>query len=100
VAERNTPVRLSFSQGEVVLEAGTGDEAQAVEALEATLEGDDITIAFNPGFLLDGLGAIGSDIARLSFTTPTKPAVLTGKPAGDGANPNYRYLIMPVRLSG
>jgi DNA polymerase III subunit beta len=100
VAERNTPVRLSFIQGEVVLEAGTGDEAQAVEALEATLEGDDITIAFNPGFLLDGLGAIGSDIARLSFTTPTKPAVLTGKPAGDGANPNYRYLIMPVRLSG
>ncbi|MCW2913073.1 MAG: polymerase beta subunit [Actinomycetia bacterium] len=99
VAERNTPVRLSFRQGEVVLEAGTGDEAQAVEALEANLEGDDIDIAFNPGFLLDGLAAIGSDIARLSFTTPTKPAVLTGKPPADGANPNYRYLIMPVRLS-
>jgi DNA polymerase-3 subunit beta len=99
VAERNTPLRLSFRQGEVVLEAGTGDEAQAVEALEATLEGDDIDIAFNPGFLLDGLAAIGSDIARLSFTTPTKPAVLTGKPPADGANPNYRYLIMPVRLS-
>ncbi|KAB2344691.1 DNA polymerase III subunit beta [Actinomadura rudentiformis] len=100
VAERNTPVRLSFSQGEVVLEAGTGDEAQAVEALEATLEGDDIDIAFNPGFLLDGLSNIGSDIARLSFTTPTKPAVLTGKPPEEGVNPNYRYLIMPVRLSG
>jgi DNA polymerase-3 subunit beta len=100
VAERNTPVRLSFSQGEVVLEAGTGDEAQAVEALEATLEGEDIDIAFNPGFLLDGLAAIGSDIARLSFTTPTKPAVLTGKPPQDGEDPNYRYLIMPVRLSG
>ncbi|RAY14701.1 DNA polymerase III subunit beta [Actinomadura craniellae] len=100
VAERNTPVRLSFRQGEVVLEAGTGDEAQAVEALEATLEGDDIDIAFNPGFLLDGLSAIGSDTARLSFTTPTKPAVLTGKPPAEGADPNYRYLIMPVRLSG
>lgn len=99
VAERNTPVRLSFSQGEVVLEAGTGEEAQAVEALEASLEGDDIDIAFNPGFLLDGLAAISSDVARLSFTTPTKPAVLTGKPPADGANPNYRYLIMPVRLS-
>jgi DNA polymerase-3 subunit beta len=100
VAERNTPVRLSFSQGEVVLEAGTGDEAQAVEALEATLEGEDINLAFNPGFLLDGLSAIGSDTARLSFTTPTKPAVLTGKPPEEGATPNYRYLIMPVRLSG
>ncbi|WP_030163251.1 DNA polymerase III subunit beta [Spirillospora albida] len=100
VAERNTPVRLSFSQGEVVLEAGTGDEAQAVEALEATLEGEDIDIAFNPAFLLDGLSAIGSDVARLSFTTATKPAVLTGKPPQDGENPHYRYLIMPVRLSG
>ncbi|MQY05275.1 DNA polymerase III subunit beta [Actinomadura macrotermitis] len=100
VAERNTPVRLSFRKGEVVLEAGTGDEAQAVEALEAELEGDDIDIAFNPGFLLDGLSAIGSDTARLSFTTPTKPAVLTGKPPQEGENPNYRYLIMPVRLSG
>lgn len=100
VAERNTPVRLSFSQGEVVLEAGTGDEAQAVEALEASLEGDDINIAFNPGYLLDGLTAISSDTARLSFTTPTKPAVLTGKPPAEGSNPNYRYLIMPVRLSG
>jgi DNA polymerase III subunit beta len=99
VAERNTPVRLSFRQGEVVLEAGTGDEAQAVEALEATLEGEDINIAFNPGFLLDGLSAIASDTARLSFTTPTKPAVLTGKPPEEGSNPNYRYLIMPVRLS-
>ncbi|MFV2171921.1 DNA polymerase III subunit beta [Actinomadura sp. LOL_016] len=100
VAERNTPVRLSFRQGEVVLEAGTGDEAQAVEALEANLEGEDIDIAFNPGFLQEGLAAIGSDVARLSFTTPTKPAVLTGKPPEEGANPNYRYLIMPVRLSG
>ncbi|GAB3655076.1 DNA polymerase III subunit beta [Actinocorallia lasiicapitis] len=99
VAERNTPVRLSFRQGEVVLEAGTGDEAQAVEALEATLEGDDIDIAFNPGYVLDGLAQIGSDTARLSFTTPTKPAVLTGKPLEDGGSPNYRYLIMPVRLS-
>ncbi|QFG23153.1 DNA polymerase III subunit beta [Actinomadura sp. WMMB 499] len=100
VAERNTPVRLSFRQGEVVLEAGTGDEAQAVEALEAELEGEDIDIAFNPGFLQEGLQAIGSDVARLSFTTPTKPAVLTGKPPEEGSNPNYRYLIMPVRLSG
>lgn len=100
VAERNTPVRLSFSQGEVVLEAGTGDEAQAVEALEATLEGEDINIAFNPGYVLDGLSQIGSDVARLSFTTPTKPAVLTGKPLDDGSVPAYRYLIMPVRLPG
>ncbi|RJL32157.1 DNA polymerase III subunit beta [Bailinhaonella thermotolerans] len=99
VAERNTPVRLSFRGGEVVLEAGSGDEAQAVEVLETEFDGDAIDIAFNPGFLLDGLGAIDSDIARLQFTTSTKPAILTGKPADEPAATPYRYLIMPIRLS-
>jgi len=101
VAERSTPVRLAFSAGQLVLEAGTGDEAQAVEALEASLDGDDIQIAFNPQYLLDGLTAIDSDTARISFTIPTKPAVITGKPAGENpGEPDYRYLLMPIRLAG
>ncbi|MDI2130490.1 DNA polymerase III subunit beta [Yinghuangia seranimata] len=101
VAERNTPVRLTFSDGRLVLEAGSGDEAQASEALDASLTGDEISIAFNPAFLLDGLSAIDSPVAQLSFTTSTKPAVMTGKPDMDAeATDEYRYLIMPVRLSG
>ncbi|GAA0620711.1 DNA polymerase III subunit beta [Sporichthya brevicatena] len=101
VAERNTPVRLSFAAGELVLEAGSGDEASASEALEAHLDGPDIAIAFNPTYLLDGLGALDTSHARLAFTTPTKPAVITGS-TGDGAaeNSEYRHLLMPVRLSG
>jgi DNA polymerase-3 subunit beta len=97
VAERNTAVRLSFSAGQLVLEAGTGDEAQAVEVLEAGYEGDDLQIAFNPTYLLDGLSAIDSDTARMSFTEPGKPALITGKPAPD-EQPDYRYLLMPIRL--
>ncbi|SNT59783.1 DNA polymerase-3 subunit beta [Streptosporangium subroseum] len=100
VAERNTPVRLAFRGDEVVLEAGSGDEAQAVEVLAVDFEGDDINIAFNHQFLLEGLGAIDSDVARLQMTTSTKPAILTGgKPVDDGGVPDYRYLIMPIRLS-
>jgi len=98
VASRTSPVRLSFSEGGVVLEAGGLDEAEAAESLPASFEGDPLTIAFNPTYLLDGLGAIDSDEARLSFTGPTKPAVLTGK-AGDETG-DYRYLLMPVRLAG
>jgi DNA polymerase-3 subunit beta len=97
VAERNTPVRLSFASGEVVLEAGGGDAAAARESLGAVFEGEELTIAFNPQFLLDGLGALDSDTTELSFTGPSKPAVLTGKTAGAD---EYRYLLMPVRLSG
>ncbi|MFF4181750.1 DNA polymerase III subunit beta [Streptomyces sp. NPDC001691] len=101
VAERNTPVRLSFEQGVLILEAGSSDDAQAVERVDANLEGDDISIAFNPTFLLDGLSAIDSPVAQLAFTTSTKPALLSGKPALDAeADDAYKYLIMPVRLSG
>jgi DNA polymerase-3 subunit beta len=97
VAERNTAVRLSFSPGQLVLEAGTGDEAQAVEVIEASFEGDDIQIAFNPQYLLDGLTALDSDVARIAFTEAGKPALITGKPAPD-EQPDYRYLLMPIRL--
>ena len=101
VAERNTPVRLSFEQGVLILEAGSSDDAQAVERVDAQLEGDDISIAFNPTFLLDGLSAIDAPVAQLSFTTSTKPALLSGRPAVDAeADETYKYLIMPVRLSG
>ena len=57
VAEPNTPVRLTFTEGEVVLDASSGDEAAASESVEATVTGEDISIAFNPQYLLDGLGA-------------------------------------------
>ncbi|MGW4897812.1 DNA polymerase III subunit beta [Kitasatospora sp. NPDC004240] len=101
VAERNTPVRLNFEQGVLTLEAGSGDDAQATERIDADLEGDDISIAFNPGYLEEGLKAIDSPYAQLSFTTPTKPALLSGKAAVDAeADEAYQYLIMPVRLSG
>jgi DNA polymerase-3 subunit beta len=100
VAERNTAVRLAFAPGELVLEAGTGEEAQAVEVLEASYDGDEpLSIAFNPQYLLDGLSAIDSDTVRMSFTEGGKPALITGKPAPEG-QPDYRYLLMPIRLGG
>jgi DNA polymerase III subunit beta len=98
VATRTSPVRLSFSADGVVLEAGGLDEAEAAESLSASFEGEPLTIAFNPTYLLDGLGAIDSDTAHLSFTAATKPAVLTGKPSEEAGD--YRYLLMPVRLAG
>lgn len=99
VAERNTPVRLTFADNEVSLRAGAGDDAQAEEALEADINGDDIEIAFNPGYLLDGLSAIDSPTAQFAFTQSTRPAVITGVVDGTVLD-EYRYLLMPVRLTG
>ena len=101
VADRGNPVRLDFTDGGLTLSAGGDDEGKAEENVEVDYSGDPITTAFNPTFLLEGLGAIEDPVARLLFTTPTKPAVI--RPAGAAASAggaNYTYLIMPVRLPG
>ncbi|SCF43603.1 DNA polymerase III subunit beta [Micromonospora mirobrigensis] len=99
VAERTTPVLLSFSSDGLVVEAGGTEEARASEAMEATFTGDPLTIGFNPQYLIDGLSNLGAQFALLNFVDAFKPAVIS--PAGeDGeAIPGYRYLIMPIRVS-
>ncbi len=101
VAERNTPVRLRLTDGQVAIEAGTGEDAQGSEAIEAVLTGPEVEIAFNPQFLLDGLGALGAAFTRMAFTQPARPAVLSGQTEIDGeADESYRYVLMPVRFAG
>ncbi|MEH1124603.1 DNA polymerase III subunit beta [Micromonospora sp. CPCC 206061] len=99
VADRTTPVLLSFSDEGLVVEAGGTEEARASEAMEATFTGEPLTIGFNPQYLLDGLAAVGSQNAVLSFVDAFKPAVIS--PAGDDGEiiPGYRYLIMPIRVT-
>ena len=102
VAERNTAVQLAFKDGVLTLDAGSGDEAQASESVQAQIEGDDLVTGFNPQFLLDGLGAIDESVVELAFTQASKPVVITGttdESASDHAG-SFRYLLMPRRLLG
>lgn len=99
VADRSTPIRLSFTQGALTLDAGQGDDAQASEQLVAHLEGEDITTAFNPAYLLDGLGALDSAYVQMAFTSSSKPAVLTGiDKIGGTEDTSFKYLLMPIRF--
>ncbi len=109
VTDRNAPVRMEFADGSVALTAGGDDEGRAEEQLEVAYDGEAITTAFNPQFLLDGLGALATSTARMLFTSSTKPVVLrpTESVSGDSAaagpargSAEYTYLIMPVRLPG
>lgn len=98
VAEKNTPVRLSFTDGAVDLTAGRGEDASGEDGMDAYLDGGPIDAAFNPGFLVDGLNALTCPYARFSFTEAGKPVVLTGQVMADGPDEtSYRYLIMPIR---
>jgi DNA polymerase-3 subunit beta len=98
VAERTTPVRLSFSTDGLVVEASGSEDARASEAMDCTYDGEPMMIAFNHQYLLDGLKALDAPIAVLSFTDPKKPAVMS--PAKDDGEiiPGYWYMIMPVRI--
>jgi DNA polymerase-3 subunit beta len=120
VAERGSSVRLSFEPGKVVIEAGTKGQARARETVAADFTGEESAIAFSPQYLLDGLSAALSAASgvppaaspdqaapapaegriRLQFTSPTKPALITGTSgsAADGKDePDYRYLVVPLR---
>nr|NLI49004.1 DNA polymerase III subunit beta [Propionibacterium sp.] len=105
VAERNTSLRMIIDDGAITLEAATGDQAQAVEALEAVVERHHPDAAamtaagFNPHYLSDALNALDAPYVNFSFTAPGKPCLLTplveldGEPSGD-----YRHVIMLMRL--
>jgi DNA polymerase-3 subunit beta len=100
VTDKTVPLRLNFSNNTLSLEAGAGEEAQATEAIEILLTGEDISIAFNPVFLADGLTAVGTKFVQISFTGANKPAILMGKSDKDGGLiENYRYLLMPMRYA-
>jgi DNA polymerase-3 subunit beta len=97
VAERNMPVSLTLTAGQLTLTGGIGDATSATEIIEAGFDGEDIRIAFNPDYLLDGIRATESDTVRLAVTAPHRPALLTGKPGSDAGEPCYQYVLMPVR---
>ena len=105
VAERNTSLRMLMSDGFVTLEAATGDQAQASEAIEATIDqpggGDPAVIAagFNPNYLLDALGVFDTPYVNFAFTAPSKPCQLTGLADLDSTPlTDYRHVIMLMRL--
>ena len=107
VAERNTSLRMLIGDGVVTLEAATGDQAQASESIEATVDqpggGDQAVTAagFNPTYLLDALGAFDTPYVNFAFTAPSKPCQLTGVPELDGEiRTDYRHVIMLMRLPG
>lgn len=97
VAERNTAIRLGFTRGQVLVQAGGGDIGRGAEALPAELSGDDIQVAFQPHFLLDGLAGVETEFVRLHMESSTRPVLITSVP-GD-AEPDFRYLVMTLRTN-
>ena len=94
LARDATPVRLAMTSEGLELIAIAQDVGQAHESLDATYTGNDLTVAFNPEYLLDGLEVSPGDEVRLDTVDALKPAILRG--VGDE---DFLYLLMPVRVS-
>jgi DNA polymerase-3 subunit beta len=117
VTDRVAQVRMEFGPsdlgaGGLRLAAGGDDVGSAEEELPCELDGEPLVIAFNPGYLLDALGALHTERAQLTFTTPNRPALVRPVPGAAPAGgedapasaaqptPGYLHLLMPVRLPG
>src|SRR4051794_14828352 len=94
MAQRNSPLRLRFAEGELTVSAVTQDVGEAREALPAPFNADPLEIGFNAEFLRDGLDSVDSDTIKFKLISPLRPAVL------EGESDDYVYLIMPIRLAG
>jgi DNA polymerase-3 subunit beta len=94
LAQKNAPLRLSFTQGELTVSAQTPDVGEARESLPVAFEGEALEIGFNPDFLRDGLEAIDEGDVLLRLISPLRPGLIE---AADGSG--FKYLIMPIRLN-
>lgn len=100
VAERNAPIRMAFAGEELTLSAGAVDESQAMETMNIDMDGEEITVAFNPTYLIEGLSAISEPYVHMKMINATKPVEFNGQEAADGdESSNYRYLLVPMRFN-
>ena len=94
LAQRKSPLRLRFEDGELTVSAQTQDVGEARESLPVAYTGEALEIGFNAEFLRDGLESVTDETARLKLISPLRPGLLHGE------NDDFLYLIMPIRLAG
>jgi DNA polymerase III subunit beta len=94
MAQRNSPLRLRFADGELTVSAQTQDVGEARESLPAAFSGEALEIGFNAEFLRDGVESAVGEQLRLKLISPLRPGVIQGE------TDDFLYLIMPIRLAG
>jgi DNA polymerase III subunit beta len=94
LAQRKSPLRLRFEEGELTVSAQTQDVGEARESLPISYGGEAMEIGFNAEFLRDGLESVTDETARLKLISPLRPGLLHGE------SDDFLYLIMPIRLAG
>jgi DNA polymerase III subunit beta len=94
MAQRNSPLRLRFAEGELTISARTQDIGEATESLPAAFSGEALEIGFNPEFLREGIESVDDDELQLKLISPLRPGLI------QSVDNDFWYLIMPIRLAG
>jgi DNA polymerase III subunit beta len=94
LAQKNTPLRLGFREGELMVSSQTPDVGEASESIPVPFHGEPFEIGFNPEFLRDGLDSLESEELVLKLISPLRPGLIESPDSGD-----FVYLIMPIRLN-
>ncbi len=94
MAQRKSPLRLRFENGELTISAQTQDVGEARESLPISYSGEVIEIGFNAEFLRDGLESVNDESVRIKLISPLRPGLIHGE------SDDFLYLIMPIRLAG
>ncbi|MCY4492494.1 MAG: DNA polymerase III subunit beta [Acidimicrobiaceae bacterium] len=94
LAQESTPIRIAMSADGLEVAAVAQEVGEARESLEAHYEGDDLMVAFNPEYLIDGIEVSPGSQVVLETIGELKPALLKSS-----EDPNFLYLLMPVRVS-
>jgi len=94
MAQRKSPLRLRFEDGQLTISAQTQDIGEAHESLPIAYSGEVIEIGFNAEFLRDGLESVNDESVRIKLISPLRPGLIHGE------SDDFLYLIMPIRLAG
>lgn len=104
VLDRSAPLRFTFNEDGVTMDASGGDQARASETVDCHLLGEEVVLGLNPQYLLDALSAVKSDFVRVTFTSSDNanklsPVLITSQTSVDqAASDNFKYLLQPNLL--
>jgi len=89
----NSPIKITVKEGVMELNAASSDLGEAIEKIKVEGVKEDINIAFNPLYLLEGLMSVGGERIIFEVINTVKPGLLRPQ-----EKKNFLYLIMPVRV--
>jgi DNA polymerase-3 subunit beta len=96
LAQKNAPLRMRFSEGQLEVSAQTPDIGEASEALPVPFKGETLEIGFNPDFLREGLESAEASELVFKLISPLRPGLIDSSEEGKGS---FLYLVMPIRLN-